>query len=271
LNILRNTAASFDPYVDMIVAALKKQTAASEIKRIFLVGGFSKSQYLCRKLIAEMAKEDRQITVVDGSTAKAAAEGAAIRGTQPSDSVDGRASRFSYGVSVCPFYDPRDKEHQGRQFRRWVDGHNHVDHAWSAIVARGQIIKTHESISNNYVRYFQSGNPRLGSFSVTLYAFTMPYQNAPRFMRDPEGRSYGLNAHHLPRLRSGFTEVCDLSADLSGMSGGLRRAWGPDGVFWILDFSVGIEFGGVELQAYVEWEEKGIRKRGRVSILPNKD
>jgi hypothetical protein len=75
-------------------------------------------------------------------------------------------------------------------------------------------------------------------------------------MRDPEGRFYGLNAQHLPRLRSGFTEVCDLSADLSGMSGGLRHAWGPDGAFWILDFSVGVEFGGVELQAYVEWEEK---------------
>jgi hypothetical protein len=58
------------------------------------------------------------------------------------------------------------------------------------------------------------------------------------------------------RLRSGIVPVCDISADLSGMSGALEPRWGRRGFFWSLDFSIGIEFGGVELQAYVEWVEK---------------
>jgi hypothetical protein len=122
-------------------------------------------------------------------------------------------------------------------------------------LTQNRIIKTHESVSNGYFMYYKTGNPQLRTFSVPLYAFTLD-QNAPRFMRDPEGRSHGFNIHHLPGLRSGFMEVCDLSADLSGMSGGLERRWGAAGAFWVLNFSIGIEFGGVELQAYVEWVEK---------------
>ncbi|KAF9505925.1 hypothetical protein BS47DRAFT_1399934 [Hydnum rufescens UP504] len=72
-------------------------------------------------------------------------------------------------------------------------------------------------------------------------------------------------------LRRGFVEVCKLSANLSSMSGALEQKRGPRGVFWVLNFSVGIEFGGVELQAHVEWVEKGVTKRGKVSIIPPED
>jgi len=251
----------------MIVAALKKQTAASEIKRIFLVGGFSKSQYLCRKLMAEMAKEGRQITVVDDSTAKPPAEGGVGYGTQETESVVGRACRFSYGTDVGLIHDPGDKQHEGRRIRRWADGLDYVHDGWSAVVAKNQIIQPNEGVSSAYIKYYRTGNPKLRVFSVPLYAFTLD-QNAPQFMRDPDGRFHGLAS---PRLRQGFVKVCDLSADLSGMSGGLERQRGPAGAYWVLNFSIGIEFGGVELQAYIEWVEKGIKKRGGVSILPSQD
>ena len=40
------------------------------------------------------------------------------------------------------------------------------------------------------------------------------------------------------------------------MSGGLVERQGADGKFWSLPFTIGIQFGGVELQAYLEWFEK---------------
>ncbi|KAF9513160.1 hypothetical protein BS47DRAFT_1485791 [Hydnum rufescens UP504] len=256
-----DTAVSFDPYVDMIVAALRKQTAASEIKHIFLVGTLSKSQYLCRKLIVEMAKENRQITVVDDSAAKLTAEGAA----SGQDLVNGRACRFSYGVDVAPIFAPHDKEHQGRQIHRLADGRDHIHHEWS----QDQNIKIKDSVSRDYVKYYNTGTPKLSTFSVALYAFTTVDQEAPRFMRDPHRRFLGLIPLRRPRLRKGFRKMCDLSADLSRISGGLERLRGPDGAFWVLNFSIGIEFGGVELQAYVEWVENGFKRRGGVTILPS--
>ncbi|KAF9506713.1 hypothetical protein BS47DRAFT_1352467 [Hydnum rufescens UP504] len=225
-------AASFDPYVDMIVAALKKADAASEIKRIFLVGGFSKSQYLCRKLIAEMAKENRQIT---------AAEGAAILGTQP------RLTVYSYGT---------DMNTNGRRIHRWADGmRSTFMNAWSAVVARFIQDPTKRVKCLHHV-YYRTGNPQLRTFS-----------KAPRFMRDPEGRSHARpHTHRLPGLRSGFMEI--LAACPEDLE---RRIGAQPAHIWVLNFSIGIEFGGVELQAYVEWVEKGIKKRGGVSILPSQD
>jgi len=158
-------------------------------------------------------------------------------------------------------YDPHDQEHESRDTDRWLDGPDQVNHVWSPIVVRNQIIKVHEAVSQDLVQYYPSKNPKLNNFSVPLYAFTRTDQNAPRFTRDPRAS----------RLRRGFVTVCDLSADLSGMSGALEQRWGRRGVFWILNFSIGIEFGGVELQAYVEWVEKGVRKRGNVSIVPSQD
>jgi len=206
-----------------------------------------------------MAKENRQITIANDLTAKAVAEGAVVWGTQPS--VDARACRFSYGIETCEIYDPNEEEHKGRATSRWLDGTDRVYNVWSAIVTRNQVIKAKESVSQNFVHYYHSKNPKLSDFSVQLYAFTTPGRSAPRFTHKPQDS----------RLRSGFVPVCDLSADLSGMSGALEPRWGSRGIFWILNFSIGIEFGGVELQAYVEWVEKGVIKRGNVSIVPSRD
>ena len=124
----------------------------------------------------------------------------------------------------------------------------------SASFTQNQVVKINESVSNPYVHYYDSAHPKLGTFSVAFYKFTLD-KNAPRFMHGPDGRSHKPKRLDIP-LRSGFMKVFDLSADLSGMSGGLERRRGRQGAYWVLNFSVAIEFGGVELQAYIEWVEK---------------
>ena len=55
-------------------------------------------------------------------------------------------------------------------------------------------------------------------------------------------------------LAHGFEDVCTICADLSGLSGALKR-WGSDGTYWRLDYQITIQFCGTELQAYLEWTE----------------
>ncbi len=54
-------------------------------------------------------------------------------------------------------------------------------------------------------------------------------------------------------LARGIEEICTISADMSGVPGILKESWGSDGKYWTVQFNVGIQFGGTELQAYLEW------------------
>ena len=56
-------------------------------------------------------------------------------------------------------------------------------------------------------------------------------------------------------LTYGIENVCTISADLSGLSGALEKRRGSDGTYWALKYKVGIQFGGTELQAYLEWTQ----------------
>lgn len=50
--------------------------------------------------------------------------------------------------------------------------------------------------------------------------------------------------------------ICEIEGDMSGMRGGLTKLEKNDGDYWTLEFDVCIDFGGVELTAYLEWKER---------------
>jgi hypothetical protein len=56
-------------------------------------------------------------------------------------------------------------------------------------------------------------------------------------------------------MNRGFEEICEVEADLSGMRQALKKKTGRDGDYWYLDFTMALQFGGTELQAFVEWEQ----------------
>jgi hypothetical protein len=57
-------------------------------------------------------------------------------------------------------------------------------------------------------------------------------------------------------LVNGFRNVCQITADLSNLSGALERKDGQSGkTYWYLGFDVCIRFGGTELEAFLEWKE----------------
>jgi hypothetical protein len=70
------------------------------------------------------------------------------------------------------------------------------------------------------------------------------------------------------------------------MSGALVEREGADGKFWSLPFTIGVQFGGVELQGYLEWTEnvsqsisieeillrtlsQGKKRRDGIAVLPS--
>jgi hypothetical protein len=57
-------------------------------------------------------------------------------------------------------------------------------------------------------------------------------------------------------ILDGFKLICELKADLSGMRGSLQKRRNPHGTYWTLQYELCLEFGGVELIAYLEWKEK---------------
>ena len=69
-------------------------------------------------------------------------------------------------------------------------------------------------------------------------------------------------------LAHGIEDVCTISADLSGLSGALEQRWGSDGAYWRLDYKIGIQFGGTELQAYLEWTEDVSASVPEFSVSP---
>jgi hypothetical protein len=53
----------------------------------------------------------------------------------------------------------------------------------------------------------------------------------------------------------GFAVACDIEGDLSNLAGALKQFNGPRGIYWRLDFEVGILFGTTELAAVLIWKE----------------
>lgn len=66
---------------------------------------------------------------------------------------------------------------------------------------------------------------------------------------------------HIGELLDGFREVCSVTADLDSMRKALQPRINAHGIqYWALMFNVCFQFGGTELEAFLEWiEEVGYR------------
>ncbi|KAG9120288.1 hypothetical protein FRC07_004280 [Ceratobasidium sp. 392] len=81
----------------------------------------------------------------------------------------------------------------------------------------------------------------------------------------------GLNPEHIllvGHLNKGYEEVCQVTADLSGMRQALKKQTGPDGEYYKLSYKLALQFGGTELKAFIEWRQDGETRTGPASIIP---
>ncbi|KAH7336830.1 hypothetical protein B0J17DRAFT_599649 [Rhizoctonia solani] len=245
----------FDKCVTQTTESVRQQLSGLECKHILLVGGFGDSLFLRKSLIEEFGKNGCSVNIANDSTAKAVADGAVIWCGKLS--VISRATRMPYGVEINDPYNPREPSHAGRPVHRHDAGYDYVTGKWSQIVARGFVMNAEGAMRESYWRSYKTPNPRLANFKVTMFAYTA--EGAPNpWLRDSQGN-----------MNRGFEQICEVEADLSGMRQALKRKTGRDGDYYYLDFTMALQFGGTELQAFVEWEQDGQTRTGPASILPS--
>ncbi|KAF8328516.1 uncharacterized protein EI90DRAFT_2974277 [Cantharellus anzutake] len=240
--------------VDQIVDSLKEQMSGINCKHILLVGGFGENLYLREMLSRVFEIRDTQIVTANDSTAKAVSDGAVI--WRATSSVVARACRFQYGSPLNVKYDSKNPLHSGRLPWKDIDGRSAISGVWGPIVNRGDVLQPDEGFLRVVSRNYKS--PKLGRVSDAIYANTLIGRETPYYSIDENGN-----------LVPGFEAVCNISVDLSRLSGLLKKCQGPKGTYWQLTYGIGIEFGGTELQAYLEWTEGGKTHKSPAQIIPN--
>ncbi|GAB1520866.1 hypothetical protein RhiTH_003955 [Rhizoctonia solani] len=245
----------FDICVNEIKSSVDQQIQGLNISHILLVGGFGDSPYLRRVFKDRYEPQGCQITLTNDSTSKAVADGAIIWST--TSNVTGRAPRSSFGIETSMRYNSGNVDHQGREVITCPSGNQKVSGIWSQIAAKGVTIDARAVARESFSQAFSSPNPDLSNFEVSLISYAN--NGEPMWARDKRGV-----------FANGFQNCCTISADLTNLSGALEPRIGVHGnKYWRLYFEVCIRFGGTELEAYLEWEERGATRTSDVTIVPD--
>ncbi|KAH7336828.1 hypothetical protein B0J17DRAFT_707236 [Rhizoctonia solani] len=245
----------FDICVKEIISSVDQQIQGLNVSHILLVGGFGDSPYLQRVFKERYERQGCQITLTNDSTSKAVADGAIIWST--TSNVTGRAPHSSFGIETSVRFNSVNPDHQGREVIACSSGNEKVSGIWSQIAAKGVVIDARAVARESFSQAFNTPHPDLSHFEINLISYTN--NGEPMWARDKRGV-----------LANGFHNCCTISANLSNMSGALEPRIGVSGnKYWRLYFEVCIRFGGTELEAFLEWEEKGTTQTGDVTIVPD--
>ncbi|CAE6473466.1 unnamed protein product [Rhizoctonia solani] len=245
----------FNICVKEITASVDEQIQGLNVSHILLVGGFGDSPFLRRVFKERYEPQGCQITLTNDSTSKAVADGAIIWST--ASNVSGRAPRSSFGIETSVRFNSVNPDHQGRDIITCPSGNEKISGIWSQIAAKDVVIDARAVARESFSRAFNTPDPDLSNFEIALISYSN--KGEPMWARDKRGL-----------LANGFNNCCTISADLANLSGALEPRIGVNGnKYWRLYFEVCIRFGGTELEAYLEWEERGTTRTGTVTIIPD--
>ncbi|CAE7118395.1 unnamed protein product [Rhizoctonia solani] len=247
----------FDGCVKKIFANVNEQVRGVTVSAIVLVGGFGDSPYLRDELRKQYESSNCKVTTLDSSrpTSKAVADGAII--WSYSQAVVSRRPRSTFGAVCSTVRDLGNPEHAGRQFFIGVDGREKVKGVWDTITVKDVPLLVTSVNRSSFARHYTTSAPYLGSFETSIAAYDGT--NPPYWAQSHEGL-----------YNRGFRTECKVTADLQKLSGGLEMNTGVGGrIYWELEFDICIRFGGVELEAYIEWNENGVTRQGPVTVVPD--
>lgn len=193
------------------------------------------------------------MTTLDVGGAGAVAEGAVVWCC--ANSVSGRAPRFTFGTEVHVPFDPTHAEHGGRAQVDRLSG-VHVSGRWFQLVQKGVVINMDYITRQTHTREYSRSDLDLGCWDQELYSYSL--NGCPGWLKSKSGE-----------LLDGFREVCSVTADLDSMRKALQPRINAHGIqYWALMFNVCFQFGGTELEAFLEWIEEDTIRTGPVTIIP---
>ncbi|KAI0319130.1 hypothetical protein OF83DRAFT_1227634 [Amylostereum chailletii] len=249
-------SAFFDPGVEAIIEVIKaqqKETAPSTVSTYFLVGGFSASEYLYKKLNAYLNDEGLRLFRPDNNANKAVADGAVS--FHIDRFVSTRLVKLTYGSDGARMFMPWVPSHRERASRVLVglDGIPCIPGSFESIVHKASIMTgTEVAEKTTYEETFQACSiikDNLNTIECDIICYRG--DGIPEFMdEDPDS----------------FSNLCKVSADLSAVP--KKEIYGPRGRYYKQTISVVLELGLTELKAHLAWEHK---HRGPATIVYDDD
>ncbi|GLB37868.1 putative ATP binding [Lyophyllum shimeji] len=254
-------ATFFDPSVACIVQAVLSQCSASRkpISSVFLVGGFSASEYLFSQLRAALEPRNLSICRPDTHLNKAVADGAVS--FYLDHSVTTRVSKFPYGVPCSVKYDPGNAEHASRASLvrlNTVEGIRYLDNMFSTLLYKN--VQTSE-IQEFRRSYYETANSpaELSHVSTSILCYRGSLDR-PQW-RDVDSDKFAIS--------------CYIRADTSSLVPTRITRFNAGSllphVYYRIDFDIVLIFGLTELKAQIAWIENEKEKRGLATIVHVED
>jgi len=138
-----------------------------------------------------------------------------------------------------------------------VDGVTRTGPIWYNAISKGAAAESEAILPTR--RYFSSKAPlkkRLKKLRVTLYLHnSIPVDET--FIKSPNGQ-----------LEPGIKRACTIQADMSGIVEDLNPLDGPTGQYFVVPYDVVVKGDGTKLEAFLQWNEKGVTKCGPATVVP---
>ncbi|KIO27484.1 hypothetical protein M407DRAFT_23298 [Tulasnella calospora MUT 4182] len=238
---------AFEPSVTATVNAIRTHLAEPTGAYVFLVGGFSASPWMLSEIRRRLDAAGIKCPVkrADNDMAKAASSGGVA--FYLDRHVTERIMRHTYGVILDVPYHPEDPEHQDRNQDLKVDpnsGKQYVRGGFFALVTRGQLVKVDRVYKE---RGCSDARPKQEPirWNQTIQRYSGEAGNVTFIDTDPDG----------------FTQIGSFYCDIPASA--MTKHTKGSRTFWAVDFNLVITLGTVEMKAYVEWEDQGVKKRTR--------
>ncbi|PKC15664.1 hypothetical protein RhiirA5_483486 [Rhizophagus irregularis] len=194
----------FDPVIDQIIKLINDQLNFSNEKctAIFLVGGFSESPYLLRR-VKETFKYRVPITAAPAIPIAAIVRGAIMYGLNPNIIRD-RILKWTYGIGVC---------------RKWVDGKDDINRRTAdglifyfyELAKRGKKVEVNQKFWEEFLPI--RSNQNVASFNI----YYTPKHNA-KYCNEPEMKQLGtLRIVRSNNERSGINKRIEFSLTFGRM------------------------------------------------------
>ncbi|KAG8945114.1 hypothetical protein FRC04_001180 [Tulasnella sp. 424] len=164
-----------------------------------------------------------------------------------------REMRHTYGVILDVPYHSDDPEHEERSEDLKTDpitGKKFVRDGFFAIVTRGQLVKV-DRVYKERARSDARRKLEPVRWSQTIQRYSGAAGNVTFMDMDPDG----------------FEPIGSFWCELPASAMTERTGPGKQGVFWAADLDIVITLGTVEIKAYVEWTEKGVKKKTQAKSI----
>lgn len=190
---LEDMLGIFDPVVEQILQLISDQMIPG-LKAMMIVGGFSASPYLIKRIKAAFSQKLAPGTIIfPKEPGSAICCGAVAFGVGESDLVMSRISKKTYGIRIERSFLPGDPEH----FKVEVDNDTLCDNVFEVFVRKGDAVLVDCCVSKSF-------SPTRDYSTQTVISLYSTSDSDPDYVTDPGScRESSFTVHHPSRNELG--------------------------------------------------------------------